>query len=161
MRSGYSAILLSASIPVIWARLTFSSAIKLSLCSLFDHANTSRLSCKTNAIPEDDEVAIGTPGLFIPDDIPEIHISVVFTWDLLEAEIRADACSHYSNIKIGDPATGMRCEAFTPSMYLKIDYIALLQEKAVGLTIVSIFYIYSRVSELNHFLSFICVSLNF
>ena len=77
---------------------------------------------KTNATPEDEYVAIGTPGLFIPDDISEIHISVAFTWDLLEAERLADAWSRYGNVKIGGPATGMRGEAFTPGMYLKHGY---------------------------------------
>ena len=45
---------------------------------------------KTNAIPQDYYVYIGSPGLFIPDDISEIHISVTFTWDLQYAEILAD-----------------------------------------------------------------------
>ena len=77
---------------------------------------------KTNATPEDKYVAIGTPGLFIPDDISEIHISVAFTWDLIEAERLADAWSRYGNVKIGGPATGMRVEVFTPGMYLKHGY---------------------------------------
>ena len=70
----------------------------------------------------DDYTAIGSPGLFIPDDISEIHISVTFTWDLLEAERLAEAWSRYGNVKIGGPATGMRGEAFTPGLYLKQGY---------------------------------------
>ena len=77
---------------------------------------------KTNATPQDDYVAIGSPGLFIPDDISEIHISVTFSWDLLEAERLAYAWSRYGNVKIGEPATGMRGEAFTPGLYLKHGY---------------------------------------
>ena len=65
---------------------------------------------KTNATPQDDYTAIGSPGLFIPDDISEIHISVTFTWDLQYAEILADQWSRYGNVKIGGPATGMRGE---------------------------------------------------
>ena len=59
---------------------------------------------KTNATPEDDYVAIGSPGLFVPDDISEIHISVTFTWDLQEAERLNKAWSLYSNVKIGGQA---------------------------------------------------------
>ena len=77
---------------------------------------------KTKATPEDEYVAIGTPDLFIPDDISEIHISVAFTWDLIEAERLTYAWSRYGNVKIGGPATGMRGEAFTPGMYLKHGY---------------------------------------
>ena len=77
---------------------------------------------KNTPPPEDEYVAIGTPGLFIPDDISKIHISVAFTWDLLEAERLADAWSRYSNVKIGGPVTGMRDEAFAPGMYLKHGY---------------------------------------
>ena len=77
---------------------------------------------KTNATPQDEYVAIGNPGLFIPDDITEVHISVTFTWDLQFAEVLADQWSRYGNVKIGGPATGMRGEAFTPGMYLKHGY---------------------------------------
>ena len=77
---------------------------------------------KTNATPQDEYVAIGSPSLFIPDDISEIHISVAFTWDLLEAARLAEAWSRYGNVKIGGPATGMRGEAFTPGLYLKHGY---------------------------------------
>ena len=78
---------------------------------------------KTNATPQDDYVAIGYPGLFIPDDISEIHISVAFTWDLLEAERLAYAWSRYGNVRIGGQATGMRGKAFTPELYLKQSYV--------------------------------------
>ena len=77
---------------------------------------------KTNATTQDEYVAIGSPGLLIPDDISEIHISVTFTWDLQYAEILADQWSRYGNVKIGDPATGMRGENFTPGLYLKHGY---------------------------------------
>lgn len=77
---------------------------------------------KTNATPEDEYVAIGSPGLFVPDDISEIHISVTFTWDLQEAEILAEQWARYGDVKIGGPATGMRGENFTPGLYLKHGY---------------------------------------
>ncbi len=78
---------------------------------------------KTKATPEDNYVAIGRPGLFVPEDISEIHISVAFTWDLPEAEILAQEWSRYGKVGIGGPATGMRGEQFTPGMYLKQGYV--------------------------------------
>ena len=78
---------------------------------------------KTNATPQDEYVAIGSPGLFVPDDISEIHISVTFTWDLREAEILAQQWSHYGNVKIGGSTTGMCGEAFIPGLYLKQGYV--------------------------------------
>ena len=77
---------------------------------------------ETKATPKDNYVAIGSPGLFVPEDISEIHISVAFTWDLLQAEILAEQWSCYGNVKIGGPATGMRGENFTPGIYLKHGY---------------------------------------
>jgi hypothetical protein len=78
---------------------------------------------KTTATPEDEYVAIGRPGLFVPEDITEIHISVVFTWDLPEAEILAKEWSRYGPVKIGGPATGMRGEEFVPGRYMKQGYV--------------------------------------
>ena len=78
---------------------------------------------KTKATPEDDYVAIGLPGLFPPEDISEIHISVAFTWDLLEAERLAEAWSRYGNVKIGGPAFNRPGGEFVPGMYLKTGYV--------------------------------------
>ena len=77
---------------------------------------------KTKATPEDDYVAIGTPGLFIPENIDEIHVSVAFTWDLPEAERLADAYSRYGNVKIGGPAFNQPGGEFIPGLYLKHGY---------------------------------------
>ena len=78
---------------------------------------------RTNATPLDDYVAIGAPGLFIPEDIGEIHISVTFTYDLEQAEILAEQWQRYGNVKIGGPATGMRGKEFVPGMYLKKGFV--------------------------------------
>ena len=77
---------------------------------------------KTNATPQDEYIAIGSPGLFIPDNISEIHISVTFTWYLQYAEVLADQWSRYGNVKIGGPVKVMRGEAFSPGLYLKHGY---------------------------------------
>ena len=78
---------------------------------------------KTHATPEDNYVAIDFPGLFIPEDITEIHVSVTFTYDLPQAERLADAWSHYGNVKIGGPAFNQPGGEFTPGMYIKEGYV--------------------------------------
>lgn len=78
---------------------------------------------KTNATPLDDYVKIGSPDLFMPEDISEIHISVAFTWDLQEAEILAEQYQRYGNVKIGGPAFNQPGGEFTPGMYLKKGYV--------------------------------------
>ncbi len=78
---------------------------------------------KTKATPQDEYVAIGRPGLFVPEDITEIHISVAFTYDLPEAEILAEEWERFAPVKIGGPATGARGEEFAPGRYLKKGYV--------------------------------------
>ncbi len=62
---------------------------------------------KTKATPQYDYVCIGTQGLFVQNNISEIHISATFFWELLDAERLAEAWSRYGNVKIGSQATGM------------------------------------------------------
>jgi len=49
----------------------------------------------------------------------EVHISVIFTWDLPEAERLAKVWSVVAPVKIGGPATGQRGEVFVPGMYVR------------------------------------------
>lgn len=77
----------------------------------------------TRQTPDDDYVAIGSPNLFIPEDISEIHVSVTFTWDLPEAEVLVKEWSRYAPTAMGGPATGQRGGEFTPGMYLKNGYV--------------------------------------
>ena len=78
---------------------------------------------KTNATPQDDYVAIGPPGLFVPEDISEIHISVAFTWDLEQAHILAEQWQRYGTVKIGGPAFNLPGDEFIPGRYLKEGYV--------------------------------------
>ena len=78
---------------------------------------------RTNATPEDEYVAIGSPGLFVPDDISEIHISVAFTWDLPEAEILAEQWEKFATVKISGPAFNKPGGEFVPGMYIKHGYV--------------------------------------
>ena len=76
---------------------------------------------RTKATPDDEGVRIGVgPGLF--DEADEIHISVVFTWDLPLAERLAKEWKFLAPVKIGGPACGTRGEAFKTGMYVKNGY---------------------------------------
>jgi len=78
---------------------------------------------KTNITPVDDLSFIGDPqGLFIPE-IDKIHISVIFTHDLEEAERLENEWKKYAPVEIGGPATGMRGENFISGMYVKKGYV--------------------------------------
>ena len=72
---------------------------------------------KTTATPIDDYAFVGEPGLFIPDDITEIHVSVTFTWDIPIAERLAQIWERYAPVKIGGPAYGDQGGEFVPGMY--------------------------------------------
>ncbi len=77
---------------------------------------------KTKATPDDENVRINcTPSMF--DEADEVHVSVVFTWDLPRAEWLAKQWAHVAPVKIGGPATGERGGEFTPGMYLKPGYV--------------------------------------
>lgn len=76
---------------------------------------------KTSATPDDDLVRINCgPDLF--DYADEVHISVLFTWDLARAEALAEAWRGVAPVQIGGPATGMVGGEFVPGMYVKKGY---------------------------------------
>ena len=85
---------------------------------------------KTKATPDDPNVWFGGPPAFPPEDwgeIEEVHVSVVFTWDLTRGQQIAEAwraCDYIKGpVKIGGPATGMRGEEFVPGQYLRKGYV--------------------------------------
>ena len=76
---------------------------------------------KTNATPQDDNVRINTvPGFF--DQADQVHISVLFTWDIPVAEILYNAWCHLAPTKMAGPALGTIGQEFNPGMYLKNGY---------------------------------------
>jgi len=77
---------------------------------------------RTKATPNDDMVRVNQyPGLF--DAADEVHVSVVFSWDMPLAERLARAWEQVATVKIGGPATGMAGSDFTPGKYLKPGYV--------------------------------------
>jgi len=73
---------------------------------------------KTNLTPNDQDVRFGMPGFF--DQADEIHISIVFTYDMRKAEYLAGQWQHIAPVKIGGPATGEKSGIFIPGMYLRV-----------------------------------------
>lgn len=80
---------------------------------------------KTTATPIDDMVRFDEPGLFEPENVDEVHVSVAFTYDLPKAEklLKAWEKRFPGKCKIGGPAIGMAGGDFTPGMYLKTGYV--------------------------------------
>lgn len=78
---------------------------------------------RTKATPTDDYAFIGYPGLFVPEDLTEVHVSVAFSWDLKLAERLADAWSRYAPVRIGGPAFNQPGGEFEPGKYLRNGYV--------------------------------------
>ena len=62
---------------------------------------------KTRVTPTDQLSFIGDPYLLFPPEVDEVHISVIFTWDITEAERLATAWAPVAPDKIGAHATGI------------------------------------------------------
>ena len=75
---------------------------------------------KTNATPDDEWVRFGPPSMF--DEADEVHISVVFTWDIPYAEWLVEQWRGVAPVKMGGPALEDRGGDFEPGMYLKRGY---------------------------------------
>jgi hypothetical protein len=75
---------------------------------------------RTSATPTDELTFIGEPTMFAEAD--HIHISVVFSWDLPEAERLEKEWRQVAPVSVGGPATGQRGEDFIPGIYLKKGY---------------------------------------
>jgi hypothetical protein len=74
-----------------------------------------------SSTPTDSLARVGLPDF--SDEADEIHISVLFTWDLTEADRLSKEWSHVAPVRIGGPATGMRGDDFTPGQYVKPGYL--------------------------------------
>lgn len=69
--------------------------------------------------PRDGLAFVGDPPLLLPS-ADEVHISVSFTWDIVEANrLRRAWAQHYKCVKVGGPAWFSSCNGFTPGLYIK------------------------------------------
>lgn len=73
---------------------------------------------RTKATPQDEYTFTDEPGLFVPEDISEVHISVAFTWDMGKAERLAYAWERIAPVKMGGPAFNQPGGEFVPGRYL-------------------------------------------
>lgn len=79
---------------------------------------------RTTATPNDPWAFIGGPGLFPPEDVTHVNVSVAFSWDLPEAERIAEEWRRVTpNVDLAGPAFNTRGEEFTPGLYLKKGYV--------------------------------------
>ena len=79
---------------------------------------------KTVATPDDENVRIGEPTLFDQNkNYEKVLISVVFTWDIPEAERLYRAWRDIAPTELGGPALNSRANEFVPGMFLKHGYV--------------------------------------
>lgn len=79
----------------------------------------------TNATPRDSLAFVGDPPF--PEMLPpadEVHISVAFTWDIVEAKRLQRAWERFypDRVRIGGPAMGSPAREFVPGRYLREGY---------------------------------------
>jgi hypothetical protein len=78
---------------------------------------------RTKATPTDALSFCGPPDLFAGTlGITEVHVSVVFTWDIERGQALRTAWERIAPAKIGGPALGQRGEFFEPGKYLRRGY---------------------------------------
>lgn len=77
---------------------------------------------KTKASPDDNLSFFGSPCLFVPE-VDEIHISVVFTYDLKKVELLEKEWKKIAPVKIGGPALNDKGNEFVSGKYLKKGYV--------------------------------------
>lgn len=75
----------------------------------------------TKATPNDELSFVACPPPFYAE-ADEVHISVLFTWDLPFADYLAEQWKHVAPVKIGGPATCQPSGVFAPGMYVKNGY---------------------------------------
>jgi len=74
---------------------------------------------RTAYTPDDPLSFVGDPPLFRPH-ADEVHVSVTFTWDMVEGERLWQAWAlYYPIVKIGGPAFGEISAGFVPGRYVK------------------------------------------
>lgn len=76
----------------------------------------------TKATPQDELCFFGPPGMFLPQ-IDEVHISVLFTYDLERAYDLAEQWKHIAPVKIGGPAMDEPGGEFIVGRYIKPGYV--------------------------------------
>ena len=77
---------------------------------------------RTSQTPIDNYTTIGFPSLFLPQDVNEVHISTIFSWDIEKAlKLKRNYEQYYPKVLVGGPAfaDGKYNPQFTPGLYVK------------------------------------------
>ncbi len=74
---------------------------------------------RTNQSPTDELSFFDSPGLFVPEGITEVRVSVAFTYDRPRAEWLAKQWSGVAPVSIGGPGAGTVGGEFEPGLYVK------------------------------------------
>ena len=77
---------------------------------------------RTSQTPIDKYATIGFPSLFLPQDIDEVHISTIFSWDIEKAlRLKRNYELYYPKVLVGGPAfaDGNYDPKFTSGRYVK------------------------------------------
>jgi len=77
---------------------------------------------RTSQTPDDNYVKIGMPDLFMPQDVDEVHISTIFSWDIENAlNLKRNYELYYPKVLVGGPAfaNGTYVQKFVSGMYVK------------------------------------------
>lgn len=78
---------------------------------------------RTKATPTDPLAFVDILPLYSMEDIDEVHVSVAFTYDIPDAEFKAEQLIQKGfKVKVGGPAYGKPAGEFTPGMYLNKKY---------------------------------------
>jgi hypothetical protein len=77
---------------------------------------------RTNATPSDNLAFVACPPPFYAE-ADEVHVSVVYTWDLQYADWLAEQWKHVAPVKIGGPALNQPSGGFIPGLYVKNGYV--------------------------------------
>lgn len=78
---------------------------------------------KTSATPDDQNVRIARPPVRFDDEADEVHIPVLFTWDIPIAEQLEKVWKYVAPVRIGGPAYDDPGGHFVPGMYVKKGYV--------------------------------------
>lgn len=78
---------------------------------------------KTSATPDDQNVRIARPPVRFDDEADEIHIPVLFTWDIPIAEELYKVWKYVAPVKVGGPAYDDPGGDFVPGLYVKKGYV--------------------------------------
>ncbi len=78
---------------------------------------------RTSATPKDGLVFIDEGPGFLPPAVDEVHVSVLFKWDLKRSEFLARQWEDVAPVKLGGPAWGSVGEDFVPGRYVAQPYV--------------------------------------